>query len=63
MKSGTFAERLRIALSGVTDPNEMRKRTEEAILEHDARASQTEYVRASHQAMHDAWASEPEYPT
>ena len=58
MRSGSFAERLRIALSGVTDPVEQRKRTEEAILEHDARAAQAEYVRAAHQAMLDAWAKE-----
>jgi hypothetical protein len=49
----SFAERLRIAIAGVTDLNELRMRTEEAIIEHDVRRSQTEYLAAAHQQVHD----------
>lgn len=49
----SFAERLRIAIAGVTDLEELRQRTEEAVIEHDVRRAQSEFVTARHQDIHD----------
>ncbi len=46
-----FAERLRIAIGEETDPNEVRKRTEEALLEHDVRQTHSAYLDAAHEAI------------
>lgn len=44
----SFVEILRIAVAGETDPDEVRKRTEEALAEHRAREGQRKLNAAAH---------------
>ena len=51
----SFSERLRLAIAGETDPDEIRKRTEEAINEHVVRTAQQRYNAHAHRNYSYQW--------
>lgn len=55
----SFSERLRLAIAGETDPDEVRKRTEEAIAEYVVRTSQQRFNQVAHQHISDQWKEDP----
>ena len=61
-----LADRVRLAVAGETDPDERRKRVEEAISEHERDAERRALTAGSHKALVDNWKkgeeSSPEKP-
>lgn len=58
-----LADRVRLAVAGETDPNERRKRVEEAISEHERDAERRALTAGSHKALVDNWAKGEDEPS
>lgn len=58
----SFAERLRLAIAGETDPDEQRKRAEEAIQLHAASVEKKALTAKSHEALVKNWQKDDESP-